>query len=258
MKLEIQNVTMQFGGLKAVDNASMEVHEDEIHALIGPNGAGKTTMFNVVTGVNIPTSGKVIFNGRDITRCSPHQVAAAGITRTFQNLQVFEGMTSLENVMVGRHLHTRSNLFNVILHTPKMVREERSCRKKSEELLAYVGLGGKEDVLAASLPYGQKRLLEIARALATEPQLLILDEPAAGMNPTESLRLMELVRKIRAGGVSVLLVEHNMKVAMELSDIVTVLDHGQVIAEDVPEVIQRNPQVIEAYLGKEGDEDAAS
>lgn len=258
MKLEIKQVTMQFGGLKAVDNASMVVNDNEIHALIGPNGAGKTTMFNVVTGVNIPTAGKVIFNGVDITKYKPHQVAAAGITRTFQNLQVFDGMTALENVMVGRHLHTKSNLANTMLQTPRMRKEEKLCVERAMELLAYVGLEGKEHVKADSLAYGQKRLLEIARALATEPQLLILDEPAAGMNPTESMKLVELVRKIRSSGISVLLVEHNMRVAMELADIVTVLDHGTVIAEDVPEVIQKNPLVIEAYLGKEEDEDAES
>src|SRR5215207_1477218 len=249
--LDAQNVSKVFGGLVAVDDVSFTVPERGIVSLIGPNGAGKTTFFNCLTGLYRPTTGRVTFNGQDITAKRPDLVTRSGIARTFQNIKLFRTMTAVENVQVGMHSRLRTRVTGMVLHTPFNRREEKMSREKALELLAFVGLKRTEE-LAMNLPYGDQRRLEIARALASEPQLLLLDEPTAGMNPQESeelRRLMEVLRTER--GMSVLLIEHDMKVVMNVSDHITVLDHGEKIAEGSPEEVRSNPRVVEAYLGSQ-------
>ena len=253
--LEASGVTMRFGGLTAVDSVSMKVHEGEIVGLIGPNGAGKTTFFNCLTGMYIPTEGGVTLNG-DTLPPKPLAVVRAGMARTFQNIRLFANMTALENVMVGRYSRTSSMAITTILRGPKFRREEAETRQRAQELLDYVGLGRSTELLARNMPYGDQRRLEIARAMATKPKLLCLDEPAAGFNPAEKQRLMDLIRKVRDQGYTVLLIEHDMRLVMGVTDRIVVLEFGRKIAEGTPAEIRDNPAVIAAYLGV--DEDDAS
>lgn len=250
--LKTNDVTIKFGGLTAVGNLNIECTEGSISSLIGPNGAGKTTVFNIITGFYKPTSGKVIFLGKDITGLKPHEVCKAGIARTFQNIRLFSGGTVLQNVMTACWVREKSQWWMGPFMVPSWVREEREMREKSMKLLEVIGLAGIAEEVATGLPYGEQRRLEIARALATEPKLLLLDEPAAGMNPQESGELLDFIKKIRDDfHLTILLIEHDMKVVMGVSDWIRVLDYGNLIAEGTPDEIRANPRVIEAYLGKE-------
>ena len=251
MILEVRALTKVFGGLKAVEEVGFRVKRGIILSIIGPNGAGKTTLFNCLTGMLSPTRGRVLFNDKDITNKQAHEITARGIARTFQNIRIFGSMTVLENVMIGQHTRSKEGLFTSILGTNRFRREEENIRSKAIEYLEFVGIQDYAEILAENLPYGDQKRLEIARALATEPDLLLLDEPAAGMNPQESKELMKLIKRIREWGKTVIIIEHDMKVVMGISDWIIVLDHGVKIAEGTPEEIQNNQDVIEASLGKE-------
>jgi branched-chain amino acid transport system ATP-binding protein len=250
-QLVVRGLSKSFGGVHAVQDVSFEVRAGNVHAVIGPNGAGKTTLFNLITGLYVPSAGSITFEGVETSGRQPHELARLGMSRTFQNLQVCMNMPAIENVMVGAHLRLEQGLFASLLHLPALRRADRECRDRAAELMEFVGIGAWRDAHASQLPYGALKRLEIARALAAKPKLVLLDEPAAGLNETETHEMEALVRRICASGVTVVLVEHDMKLVMNLAESILVLDYGRKLAEGTPAQVRENPEVIAAYLGAE-------
>jgi branched-chain amino acid transport system ATP-binding protein len=247
--LRVENLSKEFGGVHAIENLSFEVGNGDIHSIIGPNGAGKTTLFNLITGLYTPTSGKILFQDKDIAGLRPFTLATLGISRTFQNLQIFFNMTALENVMVGHHLYLDQRFVFALFRLGGIARRDAECRRHCLELMEFVGVGKYANASASAMPYGALKRLEIARALAARPKLLLLDEPAAGLNATESREIDEVIKKVAAMGVTVVLVEHDMKMVMGISDHILALDYGRKLAEGNPTAVRANPDVIRAYLG---------
>jgi branched-chain amino acid transport system ATP-binding protein len=256
--LQVEGLSIHFGGIAAVDNLSFEVPEGRIYSIIGPNGAGKTTLFNMISGIYRPGRGRIRFAGQDVTGLEPHRLARLGLSRTFQNLQIFFRLTALENVMVGRHLHEPKGILAHALRLRSVRRANSDCAEKARELLKFVGLGPDAERIAGGLPYGALKRLEIARALASEPKLLLLDEPAAGCNPVETEEIDRLIQEIARRGITVALVEHDMKLVMKISDRILVLDYGRRLAEGSAAEVRANPEVIRAYLGSHGTQQAAT